>query len=299
MAFRRRYVRRSTRPRRSSRRSTTRRTVRKTYRTRRRRTMAPRRAILNIASKKKQDNMAPTVATTSGTSPVPGPFGYGAFGATGAIAPGLFIWCATARDRLSTSGLADSNASSVRTSDTCYMRGLKERVLLQTNTQVPWRWRRICFTSKGLQSQLGSSVDSLETSNGWVRLLANYWGTAYGTAVQTNLFKGSQGIDWLDVMTAKVDTSRVTVKYDVTRTINSGNGTGCMRSFRMWHPMNKNLVYANDEQGESETQDTHSTLGKAGMGDYYVVDFFLAAGFATRDDGISFNTEATLYWHEK
>ena len=62
--------------------------------------------------------------------------------------------------------------------------------------------------------------------------------------------------------------------------------------------MNKNMVYANDENGEGETLDVISTASKHGMGDYYVVDFFNANG-GTASDLLDFNPEATLYWHEK
>ena len=59
-----------------------------------------------------------------------------------------FIWCATARDR--TAGVSGSpNANSVRESDLVFMRGLKERITIATDSDMSWRWRRICFTKKG------------------------------------------------------------------------------------------------------------------------------------------------------
>lgn len=243
--------------------------------------------------------MQPVVASNSGGGATPGAYGYSAFGSVGAVAPAQFIWCATARDRVSNLSPGDPNASSVRTQDNVYMRGLKERILLQTNSQVPWRWRRICFTMKGLDAISFSAVDSLETSNGWTRFISNFWGSTYGNNLNIILFKGNQGVDWNDIMTAKVDTTRVTLKYDVTRTINSGTNYGVLRTHKMWMPMNKRLVYDNDELGESESTQTHSTRGKAGMGDYYIVDFFLSHGSASASDSLSFEPQATLYWHER
>ncbi len=241
--------------------------------------------------------MAPLVTATNGSGGVPGPYGYSAFGSTTSVQTGMFVWCATARDRINTGD--DPTSVATRNSDTCYMRGLKETVLIQTNSAVPWRWRRICFTIKGLYNFRAGSADSVENSNGWQRILTDQRPTAYGASIREIIFRGVQGIDWNDTMTAKLDSTRVTVRYDVTRTINSGNATGVLRTYKMWHPMNKNLVYGNDESGDSETQDIHSTLGKAGMGDFYVLDFFQAAQFAQSGDTLLFNPEATLYWHEK
>ena len=241
--------------------------------------------------------MAPIVTTPSGGNATPGAYGYSAFGGTQAVQTAMFVWCATARDRIPVGD--DANSVATRTSDICFMRGLKETILLQTNSAVPWRWRRICFSAKGLYSFRNGSVDSFENSGGWTRLLTDQRPTAYGASLRQIIFRGSEGVDWNDVITAKLDTQRITVKYDYTRTINSGNQTGVLRTMKMWHPMNKNLVYSNDEGGDSETADIHSTLSKAGMGDFYVIDFLQAAAFAQSSDSLLFNTEATLYWHEK
>nr|QXN75548.1 MAG: capsid protein [Genomoviridae sp.] len=256
-----------------------------------------RRRILNVTSKKKQDNMAPVVTSPTGGNATPGPYGYSAFGGTPTVQAAMFVWCPTARDRIPFGD--DVTSVATRNSDLCYMRGLKETILMQTNSAVPWRWRRVCFTAKGFYNFRSGAVDSFENSNGWTRLLTDQRPTSYGAAIRAAIFRGQEGVDWNDVMTAKLDSGRITVKYDVTRTINSGNQTGVLRTFKMWHPMNKNLLYGNDEQGDSETADLHSTLGRAGMGDFYVLDFLQAAGFALAGDSLSFNPEATLYWHEK
>lgn len=219
----------------------------------------------------------------------------GAYGLPGTVV-GQFVWCATARDRVNA---GDPNATSLRNSDTCYMRGLKEKILITTASGIAWRWRRICFTVKNIIPPVGTP-DSLEVSpNGWVRLLANQWATPYGIGMQSLVFRGAAGLDWTDVFTAKTDNSRATIRYDKTRMITSGNASGTMKSYNMWHAMNKNLVYDNDESGDTETTSTKSTGGKAGMGDYYVMDFFAASSGAVAGDGLSFGPEATLYWHEK
>lgn len=207
----------------------------------------------------------------------------------------VFFWCATARDRESNAG--NPTADSVRTSQTCFMRGVKEHIRITTNDSTSWAWRRICFTGKGVWSSQTTTVDSIETSAGWTRVLTNVVTTGYYQAVVGSLFKGTQGVDWDSVSTAKTDSTNFKIWYDKTRVINSGSG-GVMRDYKIWHPMNKNLVYDDDEQGEDESPARYSTIGRPGMGDYYIMDFFIPNVIATAHT-LTFGTEATLYWHEK
>lgn len=249
-----------------------------------------KRRILNMTSKKKQDNMLCVTATSAGQTPAQAPL------TIPGNVPVQLVWCATARDRESPNG--SDTTISVRESDVCFMRGLKERVAVSTNSGASWKWRRICFTAKGLNGSFGTGVDSLETSSGWVRLVANQNNTTMGNFLLQYMFKGTQGVDWSDAFVAKVDTNRITVKYDKLFRMSSGNSNGKYYDRKFWFPMNHNLNYSNDEAGETEGNDNHSTLGKAGMGDYYVVDFIICQ---TNSDGdrLIFNPEATLYWHEK
>nr|UQS94347.1 MAG: putative capsid protein [Corcyphos virus 4] len=184
------------------------------------------------------------------------------------------------------------------------MVGLKEAIEIQVNNGMPWQWRRICFTMKGPIgiNQSTSFSLALELSNGWVRM-ANQVGDNTGSgdqyAIYERLFRGQNTSDWNDPMTAKVDQTRVTLKYDKTVNIASGNEQGAVRKYNRWHPMNKTLVYNDDELGGTEQPSAYSTSGKAGMGDYYVIDLFRARNGAGSTDQLSFRPEATLYWHEK
>jgi len=203
----------------------------------------------------------------------------------------IFPWCCTARDMTNTSEMTDRNTQTV------YMRGLKERIEIQTNSGVPWQWRRICFTRKA--GQLTSSTTFapfLFTSNGYVRVVNELPATQPFVG---DLFDGKQLVDWNDYFAAKVNTNLVTLKYDKTISIQSGNASGVLRSYSRWHSMNSNLTYADEEAGADEATLPYSTLGRKGMGDYYIVDIFQSGGGATTNDILSFNPQATLYWHEK
>lgn len=281
--------------------------VRRTYPARRRTTSRrrsgmSRKSLLNITSRKKQDTML-VVTNTTASTPVGGPQ---YLTQTATLVGGLTYvipWIATARDNTLSPGSGGTiSDKDTRTAMTCYMRGLKERIQIQTNSGMPWQWRRICFTVKGdgLTQRIESAYRLFyEDSAGWRRLVNNIRSSNMNAALNDVLFQGTDGKDWNNYFNAKVDRTRVTVRYDKTTSIRSGNAEGMMREYQRWHPMNHNLVYDDEEDGGGIKEQYFSTTGKAGMGDYYVVDFISAGSDATTADVLTFNPQATLYWHEK
>lgn len=223
---------------------------------------------------------------------------------------GTFLWCATARDLTPGAGdLARVVQDATRTAHLCYMRGLAENLRIQTNTSLAWFHRRICFTYKGAapfrsrpSADTGTAVQYIETSNGIQRLWFNSTINQtpnYLNDIRGVIFKGAEGIDWNDIISARVDTARIGVKYDKVRLIKSDNDNGAIRVFKHWHPMNKNLLYDEDETGASTDVSYWSAQSKVGMGDYYIIDFFQGAFGGGTSDIIRIDSTSTLYWHEK
>lgn len=243
---------------------------------------------------------------TDGSSRAVGPIALYANGVSGA----RVLWCATAQDLTYGTDLAKVGQDSTRTSQTCFMRGLSEHIRIQTNTSISWLHRRICFTFKGPSLITPAPGDTpvqpiqayLDTSNGMQRLAFNA-----NINSQTNtinniegvIYKGANGVDWNDPLVAALDTRRITVKFDKTWTIRSGNERGIMTERKLWHPMNHNIVYDDDETGGSEQTSYVSVDSRAGMGDYYIYDVIAAGSAATASDLISMNFNSSLYWHER
>lgn len=259
-----------------------------------------RKSILNLTSTKKKDTMMSFSNLASSGQPSPET----AQDATLLGGVGQFYticWSPTMRPAESISNAKGSRIEeSIRTANTIFARGVKETIKLSTRTSAGWQWRRICFTSKDdslFQDDVSMDTSPVAriTSNGMVRL-ANQYPTE---TLLEKIFRGVRGNDWQDVMSAAVDTRIITLKYDRVRSIRSGNDSGVSNIYNMWHPMNKNLVYQDEEQGGSEFTSPISTRSKAGMGDYYIVDFFEPFGGSTSGDDLSFWPQATFYWHEK
>lgn len=218
--------------------------------------------------------------------------------------PYVFPWICTARDNQSKAGTnGGPEDEAARGTKSPYMVGIKEILSMQTSTATPWQWRRICFTLKG--SRLWSTAPENSywmpiTSNGYGRLVNSLRSGGGGKSqLYDFLFKGTGQSDWYDPLVAPPDRSTVTVKYDKTVTISSSNNIGRFHTRRLWHPMKQNLVYADDQYGGDTIESNVSVESKAGMGDYYIIDFFRCLSGSTSADKISIDYEATLYWHER
>lgn len=215
----------------------------------------------------------------------------------------IMPWIATARPVTDyTGGFGRPIEEAVRTRSECYMRGLREQIQIQTNSGMPWTWRRVCFTLKGsdLRSNVVANVQWTNTGvNGMNRLVNNAATTSVGQAIVNLIFDGNTGTDWSTVFACKTDNQRITVKYDKTRTLNAGNTQGTVRNYNLWHPMNSNLHFDDDESGDGMSSNQFSVTSKRGMGDYYIVDIISSGTAGGTGDALSFQPQSTLYWHEK
>lgn len=297
MAYR-RSTRRSTR---SRRRRTTRRTTRTRRSTRTNRVRSTRRLtrrIANVASVKKQDNMSNWVPTSSVNPGGAGQFGVQAINpATGPIS---FLFCPTAREFD-----PDRSELDVRNAQTIYARGYKEQTDIRMTGPQPFRWRRICFSGKGVPDKFLASDPTfvkeyytlLVSPAGYVRQSNVLPSGAFGI-VNSLLFKGTINNDWVTPMNAKPDTDRFVIHSDVTHVLNPGNQAGLFKVYNNYYPMNKNLTYGDDEAGTSLSTSPFAAPTRFGMGDYFIYDLFESVN-ATLDTQLGVRHQGTFYWHEK
>lgn len=263
-----------------------------------------KRAILNATSRKKRDDML--TASNTNASGSASATEIQPLNVTG-NQPYFGLWAATARSFFGGSTPDNSAVYNLanRTASTCYMRGLSEKIRIQTNTAIPWFWRRICFLTKDSDFVGTTNVSNFFRSpQGMLRKFENL-GIAgqdpYITEMQAILFKGEKNTDWNDLITAKVDTAKCTVKFDQTITIRSGNERGTALTKKYWFPMNANIVYSDDENGPYMSSNFASVQSKPGMGNYIICDIIQpgASGAGSATDIIRLQAEACLYWHEK
>lgn len=213
-----------------------------------------------------------------------------------------FAFCPTARGVEDRDGVIGSKAqTAMRTSTTIFAKGYSEKIYLATVSGRGWTWRRVCFTMKGDALNLGNNDENTsgvfrETSNGYMRLLT--FSDAAGR-INDILFKGTQNVDWQDVMDAPIDTRRIQLKSDKITHIRSGNADGVTRYTSRWYNMSKNMYFEDDETGDKMSSSPFVVENNHGMGDYYIVDFFKSNSGNTATDTLKVDLTGTFYWHEK
>jgi len=189
-----------------------------------------------------------------------------------------------------------------------YARGYRERINIKLGAGGTWSWRRVVFAMKGPQirnfwidNSLIPPIDGLQDEFGQTTVRAlNTVESPILTQITTLLFEGVQNTDWYDPYTAKVDKTRVTLLYDRVRSFNPGNESGKIINIKQWLPINKNLVYDDDENAQGMTSIPYSTEGKPGIGDVYIWDMVrLESPAQAGTASFQFTPEGTWYWHER
>lgn len=221
----------------------------------------------------------------------------------------FYVFSPTARDLNSATGTGTVTQMATRTATTCFMRGFSEHLRIQTNSATPWFHRRICFAARGsifTSTPTGGIAPYVPYYDDPVRGQTRYWlnsannnQATFNGLLQTYLFKGVYNQDWNDLITAPVDNARVDLKSDKTYTYRSGNQSGMVKEHKLWYPMNKNLQYNDDENGDTESTSYFSVQDKRGMGDYFIVDIIQAGEGSSASDLMRINNTSTMYWHEK
>ncbi|ASH99176.1 capsid protein [Giant panda associated gemycircularvirus] len=225
-------------------------------------------------------------------------------------------WNATGRPAENSDGQRGSKVDvSLRTSESIFAVGVKERITLETNNSAPWQWRRICFTSKDDFGQRDPDTSDYfrRTSNGMVRLVRAQNEVTYlqdqlfegqrnqdlaaTDRVTDVVFRGQNQTDWVNHFIAPIDTSKISLKFDRTRVIQSNNDSGTVRYYKDWFAMNKNIYYDDEESGDQTFPSMFSVENKQGMGDYYIYDIIEPQG-GDSTDAMEFEPQARLYWHE-
>jgi len=295
------------RTRRTFRRSTVK---RRAYPTTKRRTFRRRRfvkRVLNVSTRKKVDKMMPI----AGSILTPGSIGSTRITAVPDMTgqdfdTQFYIWCPTARANLASAGNPGSVFdSATRTASNCYIRGLKEKINIETRGAASWYWRRIVFFMKGTdflrdETDIVRIPYQFNTDHGTMRLVGSTGSDpTFQNGILGLIFLGFEGNDWIDPITAKTDKTRVRIAYDKTRMIKSGNDFGTTKSFNMWHGVNKTLEYQDDQAGGREQAGLLSSFSERSCGDMYVFDMFRNNRQASDQDWLDFTPEAQLFWHER
>lgn len=271
-----------------------------------------KKKILNWTSRKKRDTLlqySNTLATTGASQTIAQGAAVVAGGSTA-----LFVFSPTCRD-LTIGSDVNPDFDNTRTSSTVYNVGFKERLRYESSSSKPWLHRRICFTSRSKiwRTPYTSTTGATQarspyyeigggTAVGFTRLWANMSVNNEASPIATiyeDIFQGKKDKDWSDVISAKFDTSYYDLKFDRTWILKPNNGSTILSNRSLYHPMNQNMVYDDEEDGGLQGESFFASNSRVGMGDYLVVDIFQPHAAAAATDLLKITSSSVMYWHEK
>lgn len=270
-----------------------------------------RRSLTDRMSHKKRDIMcsaaAPGVNPSPGTSPVANqPLIIGtSTNNTAAAGVHMTAFCPSYRT------LVPSNYSytSARTATRTFVKGIGETYHIVPSDQSSWEWRRIVVSLKGnfalpvsTTQAIGAQFSTGNTQRYYKDITGDTTGIyqALWDNIQDYVFRGVKVTDWLDQMTAPLDNLRVDIRSDTRRTISSANDAPRPRTYKTYVPINKSVVYADEENGTTISPTSFSVDSKSGIGDIYILDLFTCrAPISTVSTQLQVSSTQTYYWHEK
>lgn len=301
MAFRPRFGRRRTG--RSYRRRGNTRSTRKTsgrggYNRRRYRGRRPRmssRRVRDIASRKKYDTVFG--ATSNDVQ------------STGSVSlktgNNYFLWTPSWRQRRTA-----STDEHVRANQDVYMRGVRDRVMVAAS--LSFTHRRVCFWSHRRIDEARPYVfenpDVIDAPSYQRRPLTALYPNIDEELFEY-LFKGTVGLDYSENSRwdTPLDNKRLKVVFDKQYAVNpnyapadTSTAFGKMVTRKFWHPINRKILYDDDEEGADVNGSGWSSNTPESLGNYYIFDIFSSGQEiegSTQNMG-TYMPETTTYWHE-
>ena len=277
------------RPARTLRRSQHKRTVRRRRFVRRPRRRMTSRRVRNIASRKKHDTQLG--ASSSGANPVQLHAGNN-----------YYLWSPSYLEQ------QDESYDYVRNAQNVFFRGVQDRVFL--SAVFAFTWRRVCFFSyEQLIAGIPFFVDPAnEEDPHIVRRPLREINPKNASEFFAYAWKGTVGVDFSENTrwNAPLDDKLLTIVYDRSCTINpnyaapQGATFGKSMTRKMWHPVNKTIMYTDKENGSTPQTTGWSSMSPNSPGNFYILDIFSTGQDLPGDTtGVGeFGSEATVYWHE-
>lgn len=215
-----------------------------------------------------------------------------------------FMWCPTWRQRRTA-----STDEHVRANQEVFMRGIKDRIMVSATFSLIHR--RVCFWSHrridDARPFVMENPDVIDAPPYQRRNLVALYPNL-DEEIFEYLFKGTVGFDYSENSRwdTPLDNKRVKVVYDKQYTITpnyaapDGAQFGKTLTRKLWHPINRKVLYDDDEEGADVNGSGWSAQTPESLGNYYVFDIFSTgqAVEGSTDQVGSFMPESTTYWHE-
>lgn len=215
-----------------------------------------------------------------------------------------FMWCPTWCQRRTA-----STDEHVRANQEVFMRGIKDRIMVSATFSLIHR--RVCFWSHrridDARPFVFDNPDVIDAPSYQRRNLVALYPNL-DEEIFEYLFKGTVGFDYSENSRwdTPLDNKRVKVVYDKQYTITpnyaapDGAQFGKTLTRKLWHPINRKVLYDDDEEGADVNGSGWSAQTPESLGNYYVLDIFSTGQYieGSNDQVGTYMPESTTYWHE-
>lgn len=266
---------------------------RRSYRSRRPR-MTSRR-VRDIAARKKYDTIFGATQNTPG----------GGGQANLVAGSNYYLWCPSWRQRRT--GSTDEH---VRANQEVFMRGIKDRVMVSATFSLVHR--RVCFWSHRRIDDgrpfTFENPDVIDAPSYQRRNLVPLYPNLDEELFEY-LFKGTVGFDYSEDSRwdTPLDNKRLKIVFDQQYTVtpnyaiaDDAASFGKTITRKFWHPINRKIMYDDDEEGADVAGSGWSANTPESLGNFYILDIFStgqSVDGSTQSVG-TFMPESTTYWHE-
>ena len=206
----------------------------------------------------------------------------------------FYLWSPTYRDRLTSVEQSSRNCTRV------LFRGVRERWDVRVDT-AGWVHRRVVFWAFLTPSEsIPFSQGSVGNNNITYFRPFRQIDPSASSGLFEYLWKGTSGTDYQPFQryNAKLDNRRLRIVSDKSRTMNCGNDTTALNQYTMWTEINKSVVYDEEESGGQSVTSPWSVVGPNSPGNLFFLDIFYTQPLADGGASLTFNNQATVYWHE-
>lgn len=257
-----------------------RRTYRKKRTTKKKAAARLTKKIISVSSEKKSDQLASAIKPAMGSDP--SVVFQADFQMDGSIR--IYGWTP------STMQGTDTKGAHVRNMSTIFFRGFREEFQIGSHSGCPIIHRRMIIGFTG-------NIDDMSLHDGDEPL--SRFRNMDQVGLPSFIFKGTQNIDWIDPMKAKLDRDRVRVIHDKKRIISPKNDYGTEVTKKYWIPYNKKVKYADSEKGHSTEWNKWPDHDQEKI---YIYDLIQSTQNTGSDPGGThfgtFESNVTCYWHE-
>lgn len=195
----------------------------------------------------------------------------------------------------------DQMSAPVRNKREIYLKGFAENIRFDTNSAYPLMVRRVVYATPYKIALQGGVTGPDTQDTKVVASKKHYIGLGYGPKnvdVLELVLAGTNQVDWNDILTAKIDNSRIRLFSDKCMTIRSGNTADAFRQFKFYDRINRKLSY--DDEESANTIIGSGWAAEAHNGDLqnvYCTYFLQNVSQASISPTI--HQMRTMYWHEK